>query len=66
VPTFSTQFLFLSDRLQQLKDALASETISVEGRKHVERQLLIVERALKGALEEEKERRRREQSPANT
>lgn len=61
MPTkFSSQFLLLSDRLQQIKDELASETIAAVDRKHLERQLVVTERALKRAFEEENERRRKE------
>jgi hypothetical protein len=59
VPTsFNSQLLFLSDRLQQLKDELASENTTDVERKHLERQILITERALRHTLEEENERRR--------
>ena len=58
MPTFNSQLLFLSDRLQQLKDLLASETTSENERKHLSTQILITERALKRSLEGEFERRR--------
>jgi hypothetical protein len=61
--TFSSQLLYLSDRIQQLRDALAPETLSERTRKHLSTQLAITERALKRALEEEHERRRHELPP---
>jgi hypothetical protein len=55
--TFSSQLLFLSDRIQQLQDALASAGLSEPTRKHLSTQLVITERALRRALEEENARR---------
>jgi hypothetical protein len=56
--TFHSQLLYLSDRIQQLKDALVPETVSAQARKRLSTQLEITERALRRALEEETERRR--------
>jgi hypothetical protein len=56
--SFSSQLLLLSDRIQQLKDALAPETLPAQARKRLSTQLAITERALQRAFEEQNERRR--------
>jgi hypothetical protein len=55
--SFTSRLLFLSDKLQQLKDSARSESLTDDERHHIESQILITERALKQVFEEEQRRR---------